>query len=390
LGAILSGRGDEFANRLGKLSLALFKKFGTKEVASRIYTYVYGLIHHNFAPVHETFTPLSDAMKISRDIGYRYGVLQNASLYCSHAFLGGMNLVQMLKDIEKIKTFIPFITADLVGMNKALLNLTKQDTNNPFEISHNKIHDFRSLKSQDLLNLIDKNTANSSNISDSEADKFGSVDNREISDFSSKIFSVVACMMSYLFHKYSLALEELERIDSMSSNCPLLISLFVHPHYIFYNGLVRLALARCEKGKIKYIIHAKEYISKLRKWSENSPQNYLNKIHLLEGEYHALYGNNVKAGEHYEEAIFLSKKNGFLHEEGMACERAGMFYLQFSQDTTALEVLLRSYNCFKCWGAEAKMKQLIDLHPFLSNEVCSKNLTKNLKRKKRDRLDAKK
>merc|ERR1712232_402581 len=72
---------------------------------------------------------------------------------------------------------------------------------------------------------------------------------------------------------------------------------------------------------------------------------------------------------HYSDAISLSKKYGFIHEEALACERAGLFLLQQNVVDSAYKFLLQSYISYEAWGANAKTKHLVTCYPLLLDEV---------------------
>merc|ERR1712157_105385 len=76
----------------------------------------------------------------------------------------------------------------------------------------------------------------------------------------------------------------------------------------------------------------------------------------------ALKGDDFKALMHYEEAIQLSDKHGFQHEEALACERAGIFCLEIFPDKSKL-FLQKAYCCYDKWGAVAKLHNLIENYP---------------------------
>merc|ERR1712157_421753 len=73
-------------------------------------------------------------------------------------------------------------------------------------------------------------------------------------------------------------------------------------------------------------------------------------------------GDISQALSHYEHAISCSKKYGFIHEAAMACERAGIL-LNSNSSTTASQFLLKSYDYYNEWGANAKMRQLTERYP---------------------------
>jgi len=66
---------------------------------------------------------------------------------------------------------------------------------------------------------------------------------------------------------------------------------------------------------------------------------------------------------HYRKSISLSKKHCFLHEEALACERAGMYLLGLKSQKLAVQFLKQSYQCYEVWGAYAKLKNLKTKYP---------------------------
>mmetsp|Transcript_11044 Transcript_11044/g.15556 ORF Transcript_11044/g.15556 Transcript_11044/m.15556 type:complete len:105 (+) Transcript_11044:634-948(+) len=89
----------------------------------------------------------------------------------------------------------------------------------------------------------------------------------------------------------------------------------------------------------------------------------------------------------YLECIAWAKKEGFVHEHALACERIGLaFYVddhgESSSSSSPLslpatrkkqvsspsgkEYLLKACKCYEEWGAHAKVKQMKDTFPFLA------------------------
>merc|ERR1712151_1205506 len=96
------------------------------------------------------------------------------------------------------------------------------------------------------------------------------------------------------------------------------------PIFYLYEGLISLSFARSSDiGREKWIEKAKQNALKLKKLCYDAPENFLNKYHLLEAELAAVQKNETIALNHYRKAISLPNKNNFVHEEALACERAG-------------------------------------------------------------------
>ena len=100
--------------------------------------------------------------------------------------------------------------------------------------------------------------------------------------------------------------------------------------------------------------------------SENSPQNYLNKVHLLDAELAAAHNKTVEAVLHFKKAISFSNKHGFPHEEALCYERLGIFYSQINSPKASCESLMQSFACYGKWGAREKLVYLRTKHPFVS------------------------
>jgi len=86
--------------------------------------------------------------------------------------------------------------------------------------------------------------------------------------------------------------------------------------------------------------------------------NHLHKFYLVEAERHRILGQNDKAGDFYDQAIRLAKKNEYTNEEALANELAGRFYLARKKTTIARSFLQQAQNCYGKWGAAAKIKDL--------------------------------
>ena len=72
--------------------------------------------------------------------------------------------------------------------------------------------------------------------------------------------------------------------------------------------------------------------------------------------------------QHFLQAISLSAKYGFPHEEAISNERAWMFLQRKSTGTSPPDskFLLQSYQCYEKWGCQQKMLHLKGNYPQLS------------------------
>lgn len=183
--------------------------------------------------------------------------------------------------------------------------------------------------------------------------------------------ALTCCIIAYMFHDYNSALEYAE-ICKLGTKT--MLQMYLYPIFLFYDGLVLLELAKSpiiiESKKQDYFESVKRNITKLRKMSKKSPQNYCNKVYLLEAELSVAEGNVTEALSFYQQAITLSDEYGnFLHECALAHERKGICCLDKNSFEQAKDSLTKSCALYKKWGAKAKMNQLIQKYPFLKNSL---------------------
>merc|ERR1712228_467855 len=57
-----------------------------------------------------------------------------------------------------------------------------------------------------------------------------------------------------------------------------------------------------------------------------------------------------------------SVQSNFPHEEGISCERAGLFFLSIESFSKSSQCIVQSYHAFRKWGATAKVNHLINKH----------------------------
>ncbi len=119
-----------------------------------------------------------------------------------------------------------------------------------------------------------------------------------------------------------------------------------------------------KKKKAKTTNHAKlievgEIIKSLRVAASHADSNFSHKLELLEAENNGVHKNHYEARKSYDAAIKAARKNKFIHEQGLACEKAGLYYKSFSsasEQKKALEYLKQSRDCYEEWGSLVKVE----------------------------------
>lgn len=89
-----------------------------------------------------------------------------------------------------------------------------------------------------------------------------------------------------------------------------------------------------------------------------TPHNFSNKLELLRAEKFYYLGNRDCALLHYQNAINVSKKYRFIHEEGLAEEKYATYLLHLHRNDDAYEHFNNACNCYKKWGAAVLVQRV--------------------------------
>ena len=160
--------------------------------------------------------------------------------------------------------------------------------------------------------------------------------------------------LGYLFGKYSQAYDVVTARESFVDKIPVRYTIVADE--IFYTGLVAVAVAR-EKGDDKLMEQARGCVEKVKDFAEQCSHNFEHKQCLLEAEIAVFDCKYDEAASLYDKSIRLAGDNGFVHEQGLAHEKAGSFYfgLNRSKSTKHFEC---AKKCFLQWGSPRKVRDL--------------------------------
>jgi len=140
--------------------------------------------------------------------------------------------------------------------------------------------------------------------------------------------------------------------------------------YHYYDALTVSALY--EKGSVDDQIGWRDLLTahreQLREWAENYPPTFAHKHALVSAEIARIEGRDIDAMRLYERSIQSAHENGFVQNEALAYEVAMRFYAARGFDTFAHAYLRNARNCYDCWGAHGKVKQLDEHYPRLHEE----------------------
>jgi PAS domain S-box-containing protein len=103
----------------------------------------------------------------------------------------------------------------------------------------------------------------------------------------------------------------------------------------------------------------------LAEWAENCPENFESRAAIIGAEIARVENRELDAERLYEKAIRSARTNDFIHIEALAYELAARFYAARGFDQIAHLYLRNARQGYLRWGAEGKVRQLDQLHPWL-------------------------
>ena len=99
--------------------------------------------------------------------------------------------------------------------------------------------------------------------------------------------------------------------------------------------------------------------------ASSSEWNFAGKLHLLEAEQRAVELGTVCPGNlpashdntlaWYDAAISHAKQSRFIHEEGLACEKAGLYCKKVQDYGRAQSYFNQARACYSEWGSSVKV-----------------------------------
>jgi hypothetical protein len=133
--------------------------------------------------------------------------------------------------------------------------------------------------------------------------------------------------------------------------------------YCYMGGLVAIALARTRKFDVKKNMRiGKASCKQMSKWAEGCSSNFRHKQKLLEAE---LFGTHLVTKTKsasilalYDEAIEGASREGIIHDEALACERASEYLERMKDLKNAAAYRRRAHSLYLKWGATAKALML--------------------------------
>lgn len=134
--------------------------------------------------------------------------------------------------------------------------------------------------------------------------------------------------------------------------------------YHFFTALA-LATSAGEAPEPGVLASLTEHHRKLSEWLSGCPANVQDRVALVAAEIARVAGREREAMDLYERAIELAAAGGFIQIEALANELAARFYAERGIQKAADAYLSDARYGYLRWGADGKVQQLVERHPFL-------------------------
>jgi PAS domain S-box-containing protein len=144
----------------------------------------------------------------------------------------------------------------------------------------------------------------------------------------------------------------------------------------FYGALSHAALCG-DSGHAQYWQHLQalmDHHKQLVEWVDDCPENFENRVSLVDAEIARVEGRELEAERLYEQAIRSAHANGFVHNEAVASECAGRFYLTRGFERIANAYFRDARDSYLRWGADGKVRQLDQLYPHLAAATVQRSV----------------
>ena len=168
----------------------------------------------------------------------------------------------------------------------------------------------------------------------------------------------------YAYFYLAMYLNELDIIDMLTAELhkrktsAQWVLPFSKTYQLFCEGVAAASQGRTNKARLRV---ARKKLAKLKQQGEHSPSNIWNKVCLIEAELEACSGRTDSAILLYDKAIQLAEKQGFVNEQALACEKAGLVLMTSGRAGDADWYITRARALYRRWGANKKVDQLVKL-----------------------------
>ncbi|WP_437745297.1 AAA family ATPase [Sorangium sp. So ce1504] len=186
------------------------------------------------------------------------------------------------------------------------------------------------------------------------------IDN-QASFFFAHFYIVVLCVFQGAF-------EEAARAALLPNiEIPAVAAWHGNPAFHCYAGIAFTQAADVVSPEERALFLARAEVSaeKLSRWADLCPENVAHRRALLLAELERARGDARAAGDRYDEAIALAQRGGYLHDEALGNELAGLCFRALGKTTIAGAYLTKAHRAYGRWGATEAMRRLERAYPDL-------------------------
>jgi diguanylate cyclase (GGDEF)-like protein len=338
----------ELGYQFGELAQWLLDRLDAKEIKCKVEVLINACIRHWREPVTKATALLRQAINTGLETGDLEYACTAVATWCANITLVGEPLDSVARQQE------PYIN---------FLKNLKQD----FYLNYFKIW------GQFVVNL---RTA-SGGIKQLIGELFDEAEIiprfQQTNNFTSLFAAYLAkTILCYLFKDYQQAIANAIIAANYQQSAA---GLMIFSQLPFYYSLSLLACYSqvSEERQREFLEKITVNQQQMQNWAKYAPMNFQHKFDLVAAEKSRVLRQKLEAMALYERAIKGAKENNFIHEEALAYELAGEFYLAENLEEIAQTYLAKASYKYFHWGATAKVKDLEERYP----QFFSLKLTKN-------------
>lgn len=328
----------EETKRFSTLGLKLFESYKINEWLPRVHFVVYGMLYFLTRPIRDIEEPLQNVFQVGLETGDVEFALVGKNTIKLYNFSLGKTLEEQNKDSASVLEMMAEYKQELIS---AMTCPTVQAIQNL--LGHSEDPCVLTGQTIDQENFLES-AINSRNV------------------YAGLMLSVWRMIIAYIMGDYELAVDMAEKSRPFQGRSG--VASFMQ---WLYDGLSSLAyLQEFGKERRKHLTNAKRTLKYFKKLSRWCPDNFANKVFLLEAEFLSLKGKLDLAIPMYQRSIELAEIGGFLHEEAFTNERAGLALRHCGDAAGSVSFLKKAYYLYEKWGSTPKVEQLSKKFSFLS------------------------
>lgn len=324
-------------HRFGQLAIDMLEEYPLPSRAAGIMNTLYTNVRHWRQPVHDQIAPLKTCHRKAMQVGdFEYGIYS----LLNYTFLlwgSGNSLEHCLAEIE------PSIRLSQSKNQQVALQSFL-------------------MVAECMLNL----TGKSNNTTQLEGEWFSEqtmMSRLEGNQFLLAHYGLLKMNLNYLFGDPGAAYQQTKDVLKYRSS---LNPAYIYTRTSFYGALSCIAdLPSAESGADRHerLENLRLFEEELELWAEVAPMNYQHQYDLVMAEKSRVSNKHWEATQLYEQAIRGAQENQFVHDQALANELLGQFWLEQSNEKIAELYVSEAHSLYQQWGANAKVDHLEKCYP---------------------------